>query len=208
MRERSNEELIQELKQDGVLRSPRIEGALRVAPREFFVPSVLRERAYEDEALPIGYGQTISQPHTVVFMLELLAADEGDAVLEAGSGSGWQTALLAHMVGAAGRVHAFEIVPELCAWGAENIARFPILDARVTRYCRSATPGLPELSGRIDRVIAAAEADPAPAAWREQLKVGGMLVYPSGHSVWREKKTGPEKFQLEEFPGFAFVPYR
>lgn len=190
------------------MRSPRIEDAMRAAPRKFFVPAKLRGRAYEDAALPIGYGQTISQPSTVVFILELLEADEGHVVLEAGYGSGWQTALLAHLVGVGGRVHAFEIVPQLCAFGAENLARFPVLAARVTTACRSATHGVPEMIGRIDRMIAAAEMTDVPAAWREQLKIGGILVYPFGHSLWREKKTGPEKFQAREFPGFVFVPYK
>ena len=201
------DELIRELKKSGVLRSKRIEDALRAAPRELFVPESLREQAYRDEALPIGGGQTISQPYTVVFMLELLAAGKGHVVLEAGSGSGWQSALLAYLVGPSGHVHAFEIMPELCAFGTDNLARLPELAQRVTMHCRSATAGLPELSGAIDRIVSAADVDRVPAAWREQMKIGGIMVYPSGNSLWREKKNAPNKFEKEEFPGFAFVPY-
>ncbi|MEK7541626.1 MAG: methyltransferase domain-containing protein [Patescibacteria group bacterium] len=256
------DELIRELKKSGVLRSKRTEEALRAAPRELFLPESLRERAYGDDALPIEGGQTISQPYTVVFMLELLQADARHIVLDAGSGSGWQSALLAYLVGPSGHVHAFEIVPELCAFGTENLARLPELARRVTMHCRSATPGLPELSGTIDRIVAAAELkhvskpsfaakshqcerealaeqepyrgirrvraiglrsrngaiaaeyevlrhalDPVPAAWREQMKIGGIMVYPSGNSLWREKKIAADRFKKEEFPGFAFVPY-
>lgn len=201
------DELMRGLKESGALRSKKIEYALRAAPREYFVPESLRERAYDDEALPIGYSQTISQPSTVVFMLELLEVGAGQTVLEAGYGSGWQTALLAYLVGEQGRIYAFEIVPELCALGAQNLTRFSQLDARVTRFCRSATSGAPERAGSIDRMIAAAEMPSVPAAWREQLKMEGILVYPSGHALWREKKKAADRFAREEFPGFAFVPY-
>lgn len=202
-----NETLIKELREKGVLRSPRIADALRAVPRGFFVPAEVRHRAYDDDALPIGHGQTISQPYTVVFMLELLAAEKGNIVLEAGYGSGWQTALLAYLVGTEGHVYAYDIVPALCASGARHLARFPALCARVTTHCRSATPGVPEMAGRIDRIIAAAEMPAVPDTWREQLKTSGILVYPSAQSLWRERKTAGDTFEKEEFPGFAFVPY-
>jgi len=201
-------ELIRGLKEGGVLRSKRIEEALRAVPRALFVPESLREQAYDDEALPIGQGQTISQPYTVVFMLELLQVNTGQIALDIGSGSGWQSALLAYLVGESGQVYAFEIVPELCKLGADNLARLPSLDSRVTKFCQSATSGWPAFSGKIDRIIADAEVDNIPAAWREQLKIGGRLVYPSGHSLWREKKAASDKFTKEEFPGFVFVPYK
>lgn len=207
MRENNVDTLIHELKERGALRSKKIEDALRAVPRELFVPESLRERAYDDEALPIGRGQTISQPYTVVFMLELLGAGAGQTILEVGYGSGWQSALLAYLVGAKGHVYAFEIVPELCAFGADNLARTPALDARVTKLCRSATPGLSKFAGKIDRIIAAAEVKHVPEAWREQLKTGGILVYPCGNSLWRERKVEADKFEQEEFPGFVFVPY-
>lgn len=200
-------DLIRRLKESGVLRSKKIEEALRAAPRELFVPELLRDRAYDDEALPIGHGQTISQPYTVVFMLELLEASPGQTVLDVGYGSGWQSALLACLVGENGHVYGFEIILEICAFGADNLARVPFLDARVTTLCQSATAGLPAHSGSIDRIIAAAEVDHVPTAWREQLKIGGILVYPSGNSLWREKKIASDRFEKEEFPGFVFVPY-
>ncbi|KKQ88140.1 MAG: Protein-L-isoaspartate(D-aspartate) O-methyltransferase [Candidatus Curtissbacteria bacterium GW2011_GWC2_38_9] len=201
------DELIRKLKEREILRSKNIEKALRAVPRELFVPESLRKLAYDDEALPIGYGQTISQPYTVVFMLELLEIGLGQTILEAGFGSGWQSALLAHLVGEKGHVYAFEIVPELCSFGGNNLARFPALDSRVTKFCRSATSGLAEYSGKIDRIIAAAEVDQVPTAWREQLKIGGILVYPSKQALWREKKIFSSQFEKEEFYGFVFVPY-
>lgn len=200
-------DLIRGLKESGVLRSKKIEEALRAAPRELFVPELLRDRAYDDKALPIGHGQTISQPYTVVFMLELLDAGQGQTVFDVGYGSGWQSALLAYLVGENGHVYSFEIIPEICAFGADNLAHVPFLDARVTKRCQSATAGLPTRSENIDRIIAAAQVDRVPTAWREQLKIGGILVYPSGNSLWREEKIASDRFKKKEFPGFVFVPY-
>lgn len=201
------EELIQKLKRVGVLKSKKIAEALRAAPRELFVPDSLKNLAYEDDALPISHGQTISQPYTVVFMLELLEVEEGQIILEAGYGSGWQTALLAYLAGEKGKVYAFEIVPKLCKFGEENLTRIPHLNSRVIKFCQSATAGLPELAGKIDRIIAAAEVSKIPESWQEQLKIGGIMIYPSAGSIWRERKIAPDKFSRENFPGFVFVPY-
>ena len=93
------EELIRWLEGRGVLRSPRLKAALQAVDRADFIPPDLRAAAYLDEPLPIGQGQTISQPYTVVFMLEALGVAPGHRVLEIGYGSAWQTALLAYLVG-------------------------------------------------------------------------------------------------------------
>ena len=90
--------LIKELMAEGILKTPSIIEAFEKVDRKDFVPEELKDKAYLNTPLPIGYGQTISQPLTVAFMLELLQPQAGDKVLEIGSGSGWQTALLAHMV--------------------------------------------------------------------------------------------------------------
>src|SRR3989344_651660 len=102
----TKEALVLALMRSGVLQSERITRALQVVDRADFVPKAQKHLAYADEALSIGFGQTISQPYTVVFMLERLAAEEGNVVLEVGYGSGWQTAMLAELVGKEGRVHA------------------------------------------------------------------------------------------------------
>ena len=133
------ESLIFSLKEKGVLRDPRIEDALWNVDRKNFVPPEFRDSAYLDDALPIGFGQTISQPYTVVFMLELLEVSEGEKVLDVGYGSGWQTALLAHLVGDKGLVFGVEIVRPLCDIGAQNIATYPELALRITLECRDAS---------------------------------------------------------------------
>lgn len=204
------EKLIRRLKAIGVLRSPLIEAALRSVDRADFVPEEIKDLAYLDEALPIGEGQTISQPYTVVFMLELLAPKEGDCLMDVGYGSGWQTALLASIAGEKGRVYAVERVKKICGFGEANVLKYPELSKWVKFFCADATPGLPEeaeTGGGFDGIIAAAEVEEIPAAWRTQLKIGGHLVYPKNRAVWREVKKGAGKFSKEEYPGFVFVPY-
>lgn len=199
------EKLIRSLKQNGVLHSLRLEQALREIDRADFVPEEFREAAYEDAALPIGGGQTISQPYTVVFMLELLKPEEVDIVLDIGYGSGWQTALLASMVGDRGRIYAIERVQRICEFGRENIAKYPHLAQRVTLFCRDATSGVP--GRKFNAIISAAEVEDVPSAWRSQLVVGGRLVYPQSQAVVKEIKRGENDFSREVYPGFVFVPF-
>lgn len=206
----SNAALVQMLAEKAVLRSPRIRNALETVDRADFVPVEQERYIYMDAALPIGFGQTISQPYTVVFMLERLSVQEGDVVLEIGYGSGWQTALLADLVGAEGKVHAMELVPELCDFGKANVMKYPKLAKRVSFYCGNAFGGLPDVaknSGGFDRIIAAAEVKKVPVAWRAQLKTGGVLVYPQAGSLFKETKNDKGEFGMEEYPGFAFVPF-
>lgn len=204
------EELIKALRQKRVLKSAAIEKALRKIDRKDFVPEESRDAVYEDIALPIGMGQTISQPYTVIFMLELLAPKAGEKIMDVGHGSGWQTALLAEIAGETGKIYAIERIPALCEMGKTNVAKYPDLERRVVFVCGDASPGLPEEAEKIggfDAIIAAAEVEEVPRAWREQLKIGGRLVYPKDKSVFKEIKTGEKDFSQEEYPGFAFVPF-
>jgi protein-L-isoaspartate(D-aspartate) O-methyltransferase len=204
------EKLVADLKQKGVLRSKDIENALLKIDRAYFIPEDLKTYAYADTALPIGYGQTISQPYTVVFMLEHLDVQKGMNVLEIGYGSGWQTALLADLVGPSGAVYSMEIIPELCTFGKVNISKFNDLDKRVEFYCKNASGGLPEVSesiGGFDRIICAAEVQDVPLSWREQLKMLGVMIYPKKKSLYKETKIDKNKFDIAHFEGFAFVPF-
>ncbi len=170
------------------------------------MPDKFKSVTYEDAPLPIGYGQTISQPATVAFMLELLEPRAGDKILDIGFGSGWTTALMAEIVGDAGHVCAIERVPELCEFGRGNIGKYGFLaSGRVECLCADGTKGHTERAP-FDKILAGASAHKLPLAWREQLRVGGRIVAPIEWSVWLFIKKSETEFEEIEHPGFAFVP--
>jgi protein-L-isoaspartate(D-aspartate) O-methyltransferase len=198
--------LIDGLEERGVLRTPELVDAFRAVDRRDFVGSDQEAAAYLDTALPIGLGQTISQPYTVAFMLELLQPRAGDKILDVGFGSGWQTALLAHVVGGTGRVVGLEIIPELCEIGRTNVAKYNFIEKGIAAtHCMSALGGFPN-QAPFDKIIAAAAGETVPNAWQEQLKVGGRIVTPVGSSILLLEKPGEDKWQRTDYPGFAFVP--
>lgn len=204
------EKLINTLIAQGVLRTPRIIDAFRAIDRRDFVRPDLAGEAYANIPLPIGEGQTISQPYTVAFMLELLQPKPGDTILEIGSGSGWQTALLAHIVGQAGRVIALEIVPELCDWGRQNVTKYNFINSGIVEmHCMSGLGGYLE-SAPYDHLIAAAAGEMVPPAWQAQVRVGGSIVTPIGSSILQliKKSDDPPAggWERHDHPGFAFVP--
>jgi protein-L-isoaspartate(D-aspartate) O-methyltransferase len=199
----TNTSLIRELIRSGYLKSPEIIAAFRKIDRRDFVPIELAENAYLNEPLPIGFGQTISQPLTVAFMLELLSPQKGDKVLDIGSGSGWQASLIAEIVGPRGRVYAVERVPELFELGKWNASKY---GRKILQFVNiDASAGLPELAP-FDRIVAAASAETLPLAWCGQLKPGGKIVAPIKSSVWLFEKNELGGWSEKEFPGFAFVP--
>ncbi|MBU2219630.1 protein-L-isoaspartate O-methyltransferase [Patescibacteria group bacterium] len=206
---KQQKELVDSLKKQGVLKSKRVIAAFEAVDRRDFVPETLKEAAYFDEPLPIGQGQTISQPFTVAFMLERLDAQDGDMVFDVGSGSGWQAAMLAHLVGQKGKVYAMEIVPALCEFSKSNLAKYENLIQRVVFECGDATAGVRSLPVKesLDRIVAAATLDEVPSAWRAQLKIGGKMIYPSQGSLFEEVKLGEDEFKLIKYPGFVFVPF-
>ena len=191
----------------GYLKTPRIIEAFKTINRKDFILPEYESEAYGDYPLPIGREQTISQPLTVAFMLELLQPAPGEKILDVGHGSGWQTALVAQLIKTSGKVVAIERVPELCEFGAANIAKYNFIKKGTVRtICGDATPGIPD-EAPFDKIIAAAAASKElPKAWREELKVGGIIVAPINGSIWRFTKKSDNEWQEEEFPGFAFVP--
>jgi len=200
--------LINHLIESGVLKTPAIIDAFKNIDRSKFVPEDMKCFAYVDEALSIGEGQTISQPYTVAFMLELLEPKPGDKILDIGSGSGWQTSLLAHIVGENGKIFAIEIIPELCKFGKANVKNFNFIEKGIVEWiCGDASKGLAE-KAPFDKIIAAAAlGDKIPQEWKDQLKIGGRMVVPIKESIWLFIKRDKNDFEEKEFPGFVFVPF-
>ncbi len=194
-------ELVDSLIKDGWLKTPRIIGAFRKVKRIDFLPQDIKDLAELNEALPIGYGQTISQPLIVAFMLEQLQPQPGDKILDIGAGSGWTTALLAEIVGNRGKVVAIELVPELKAFSQKNVKH-----KNVQFICADGAKGYKK-EAPFDKILAsAAVQEKVPVEWKKQLKTGGRIVTPIGSSVWLFIKKSADEFVEKEFPGFAFVP--
>jgi len=190
----------------GVLKTPRIIEAFEKIDRADFVPLELKSEAYINEPLYIGEGQTISQPYTVAFMLELLQPKSGDKIFEVGFGSGWQTALLAEIIGESGKVFAVERIPKLFRFGRKNIAKYNFIKKGIVKTIGSdASRGLPR-HAPFDKIIAGASAQEIPEEWLKELKVGGRLVTPVKNSIWLYVKKSSQEFEKQEFPGFVFVP--
>ena len=198
--------LIDNLIKDGWLKSPKIIDAFKEIKRVDFLPEDLKDSAELNAALPIGYGQTISQPLVVAFMIEQLNPKEGDKVLDIGSGSGWTTALLSHIVGLKGKVIAIELVSELKEFGEKNVSKYNFIDKGIAEFiCADGSKGYNK-EAPFDRILASASAQRLPRAWKEELKVGGRIVTPIGSSIWVFIKKSKDDFEELEYPGFAFVP--
>lgn len=195
--------LVDDMIFSNMLQSPQIIDAFRAVDRKYFVPASFAEDTYIDAPLPIGNGQTISQPSTVAFMLERLEPQEGDKVLDIGSGSGWTTALLCHIVGEKGSVTGVERVDALVGQGRENLSKF-----NFGSHCHIESAGekLGLTGEQFDRILVSASADEIPEELFSQLKIGGILVIPVENSIYKFKKVSEEEITTEEFYGFVFVP--
>jgi len=182
----------------------RVIRAMNRVPRELFVPDHLQSRAYDDMPLPIGYEQTISAPHMVAIMCDLLDLQEGMSVLEVGGGSGYHAAVMADLVGAEGHIFSVERHPKLVERARRSLNQAGIKN--VTLIEGDGSIGLPQRAP-FDRISVAATAPKVPEPLKQQLKVGGKMVIPVG-TVFQElvlvtRKNG---FAAEEKMGVSFVP--
>ncbi len=206
--------LINNLISQGWLKTPRIIEAFKKIKRVDFLPEDKKNLAELNESLPIGCGQTISQPLVVAFMLEQLQPQSGDKILDIGSGSGWTAALLAEIVSqqsgiqnSDGRVIAVEIIPELMEFGKQNVAKYNFIEKGIVDFvCADGSKGC-DKEASYDKILCSAAAqDKVPKAWKEQLKVGGRIVTPIGNSIWLFVKKSEQEFIKLEYPDFVFVP--
>ncbi|MCX6762012.1 MAG: protein-L-isoaspartate O-methyltransferase [Candidatus Moranbacteria bacterium] len=198
--------LVSELVRIGTLQTSRTVDAFSEIGRIEFVPEEFVAQADADVALPIGYGQTISQPSTVALMFELLDPQEGHKILDVGVGSGWTTALFAYIVGENGKVIGIERKEALKKIGEYNVDKFKyIKDGRVQIFLGDGSLGYPS-EAPFDRILVSAVAEEIPEELKKQLKVGGKMVIPVRNSLVFLEKKSEEEFSEEKYPGFSFVP--
>ena len=200
----NKKELLEHLEHNTkVLQDPLVKEAFSKIDRGDFVSEDYLYEAYQDYPLPIGQGQTISQPTTVAFMLEKLEITPGQKILDVGSGSGFTTALLAQMTGEAGEVYAVEKLPELVELGRNNLKKYTFDNAEI--FESGEMVGLPE-HAPYDRILVSAASRQLPEALVDQLEAGGIIVIPIGESICKIIKKDDEKLEKKEYPGFLFVP--
>lgn len=181
----------------------RLSAAFAAAPRTDFLPEDQKQFADLDIPLPIGFSVTNSQPTTVRNMLELLSVNEGNRVLDLGSGSGWTSALLSHLVGSSGEVVAVERIPELVERSRAALSQ------RQNITVEAAQPGVlgcPE-KAPYDRILVSAMADRLPRQLFDQMAVGGVLVIPVQGTMIRAVRTdGFGPMEISEHGPYSFVP--
>jgi protein-L-isoaspartate(D-aspartate) O-methyltransferase len=201
-----NEKLIQGIRCLEYLKSKNVEEALRKYRREFFVPDEVKHMAYRDFPLSIGFNQTISQPSTVVAMTEALEVKEGEKVLEIGTGSGWQAAVLSYLVGEKGHVYTIEILEDLAEFARGNLIKVGIKNVEV--FVGDGSLGMKK-NAPFDKIIVTAACPDVPKPLLEQLKVGGIMVLPIGNLYLQEMfvvRKLKDKVDKKSIGSFMFVP--
>ncbi|QIZ73828.1 protein-L-isoaspartate(D-aspartate) O-methyltransferase [Oxynema aestuarii AP17] len=175
--DRARSQMVERQLRDRGIEDPAVLAAMQRVPRHRFVPSDLVDLAYQDSPLPIGYDQTISQPYIVAYMSEVAQIAPGDRVLEIGTGSGYQAAILAQL---AREVYTIEIIPELAASASATLQELGYENIEVK--AGDGYRGWPE-AAPFEAIVVTAAPDRVPQALIEQLAIGGKLVIPVGTSV-------------------------
>jgi protein-L-isoaspartate(D-aspartate) O-methyltransferase len=195
--------LIQQLRERGI-KDESVLDAMGRLPRHFFLEKAFEEWAYEDKAFPIGLEQTISQPYTVAYQSSLLKIAQGDQVLEVGTGSGYQAAILALM----GAV-VFSVERHLALYQKASQLLTDLQLPNIHTFHHDGTRGLADFAP-YDKILVTAGADEMPLALIEQLKIGGLLVVPIGDSHIQKmcsiRKISASDWQEERWDDFRFVP--
>ncbi|MFK7780246.1 MAG: class I SAM-dependent methyltransferase [Candidatus Gracilibacteria bacterium] len=199
----NNKELVNYLINKGVLITDSIIDAFKNIDRKDFVLQESLLFAYANAPLSIGYNQTISQPYTVAFMLELLGVKEGENVLDVGSGSGWTTTLLAYMVGEEGTVLGLELINELVDFGAKNLLKYNMPWAEII----TSNEDFNFIDSEYEKIlVSAASSGKIPRLLLEKLKIMGVMVIPVNDYIYKITKISENKIDIEKFHGFRFVP--
>jgi len=198
-------DLIIYLRNSNFLTDSRVESALKNIPRHEFVPESELDYAYNNEPLPIMKSQTISQPGVVTRMTEWLDVKDGQKILEIGTGSGWQSAILSYLVGS-GNVYSIERHPELVKFAQKNLKKLDINNVHV--ILGDGSIGYPEESP-YDRIIITAACSEIPLPLLDQLKENGLILAPVGdssQSLVLLQKTSKGIIEIKKQSKYVFVP--
>jgi len=181
--------------------------AFREVSRENFIPEQLKDAAYHDIPLPLLRGKTISQPTTVMIMTHALELKRGEKVFEIGTGSGYQAAIIAKIIGPKGKVITTEVVPELVHFAKQNLKKAGIKNIFV--YEEDGSKGIPS-EAPFDKIIITAACKEFPKELLDQLKPNGVIIGPVGNAKEQEMVRGTKdsngKLELEFFGPFLFTP--
>ncbi len=200
----NKQELIQILKEEGITDQKVLE-AIQKVPRHLFVPKQHQDQAYVNYPLPIGEGQTISQPFTVAFMLQALELKPNQKVLEIGTGSGYNAALIAELIKPKGKLYTTEIHEPLIKKAKQALKKYKNTKIIKTDGSQGYGKGAP-----YDRIIATAAAKEIPQPWLDQLKDKGILIAPIGQytQVMIKITKIKNKIKKQELGDFQFVPLK
>ncbi|MEK9727530.1 MAG: methyltransferase domain-containing protein [Candidatus Margulisiibacteriota bacterium] len=196
------ESLIFQLRDDDIIKSTVIFEAFLTMHRCHFVANADESSIALDCPIPIGFGQTNSQPRTVAMMLEWLSPQPNDQILDIGCGSGWTSALLGHIVGERGHIIGLDRIPELVALASRNVSKFNLPQVHIDLAGQAI--GQPHQT--FDRILVSAAAETFPQALLSQLKPNGILVIPVKNTIFRIQKDDQHHITEDRFEGFRFVP--
>lgn len=202
------QKLVKQLLSHGHIKSDNVKNAMEKVPREEFLPVEQKPHAYSDRPLPIGEGQTISAPHMVAIICEVLSLNEGMNVLEIGTGFGYNAAVVAEIIGETGKLYSIERVESLHNIAKETLKRTGYYN--VNLVLGDGTLGIPE-AAPFDRIYLTAAAPYIPEPLKNQLVVGGKILAPVGDiDLYQElilmEKISDNEFKTSNLGGVAFVP--
>lgn len=202
-------ELVRRLQEIGYIKTDKVKKAMEKVPREEFLPASNRPYAYADQPLPIGEGQTISAPHMVSMICEILSLEEGMKVLEIGTGFGYNAAVVAEILGPTGHLYSIERIDSLAEIAKDNLKRTGYRD-NVTVILGDGTKGYKK-EAPFDRIYGTASAPSVPEPLKDQLKIGGRLLVPVGEQVYFQDlicilRKSEDEFDKRSIGGVAFVP--
>jgi protein-L-isoaspartate(D-aspartate) O-methyltransferase len=202
-------ELVRRLSESGYIKTEKVRKAMETVPREEFLPASNRPYAYVDQPLPIGKGQTISAPHMVAMICEILELEEGMKVLEIGAGFGYNAAVVAQIIGKKGHLYSIERIDSLAELAKDNLKRTGLED-NVTVIVGDGTKGYKE-EAPFDRIYGTASAPSVPEPLKGQLEIGGIMLIPVGEQQYFQdlvyiKRESEDKYERKSIGGVAFVP--